>query len=275
MERGAGDLLVDPHFAIWQYADLLVVGYNSSHHDDPKQQHHGLIDPRHIASLRDALKTFTFSADQLRLFLVHHHPIQYSDPTPEAPDFSVMINAEQLQELLREFRFDILVHGHKHLPRFTTQSFNGSPDIAILCSGSFSVQIDTRWTGTINNQFHMITVEGRDPEEHLIQGQVTSWTYCYNRGWEPSEKDYGGIPHIEPFGTYIRPAKLLGLLRPILTDRLRVADFVEWKWIISRTPNLKHLRPEIVISVVDSLAPEFGCRRHGDTPEKIILLKDK
>jgi len=127
------DLLVDPHFAIWSFHDLVVVGYNSSHHDDPKQQHHGLMTEAHCCTAICSEGTHLHGRPTAPVPRASPS-IQYSDPTPE-PDLSLMVNAEQLQELLREFRFDILVHGHKHLPRFTTQSFDGSPDIAILCSG--------------------------------------------------------------------------------------------------------------------------------------------
>lgn len=274
MDGGTGDILADPHFTLWQFDDLLVVGYNSAHHDDPNQQHYGLVDPKHIGEMREAIEKIAISPDQVRLFLVHHHPIQYSDPTSEEADLSVMVNAEELHEILREFKFDILVHGHKHLPRFTTRSVDGSPEIAFLCSGSFSVQIDTRWAGTINNQFHLITIDGRDPDELIIRGQVRSWTYYYSRGWEPSEKKYAGIPHVEPFGTYTRPVKLEALLRPLLADRFKNADFVQWISVVSEVPGLKHLRPEIVVSVLDTLAPEFNYRRLGETSESIILLKD-
>lgn len=275
VERGNGSLFEAPHFTVWAYNDLLVVGYNSSHHDKPKELHHGLINPGHFEEMRKVLATFTPSYDQLRLFLVHHHPLQYSDPTPDPPDVSIMVNAEQLQALLREFNFDILVHGHKHLPRFNTYSLNGSPEVAILCSGSFSVQIDTRWTGTVNNQFHLITVDGRDSEEHLIFGRVDSWSYYYTRGWVPSDATHDGIPPLEPFGTYFRPAKLESLLRPILERGFTIHDFIEWSWVLEQDPALRHVRPEVVVRALDQLATDGNFRRLHDTPEKIILLRNE
>jgi UDP-2,3-diacylglucosamine pyrophosphatase LpxH len=276
VERGSGSLFDAPHFTVWNYSDLLVVGYNSAHHDKPtKELHHGLIDRAHVEEMRRVLPRFTPSEDQLRLFLVHHHPLQYSEPTPDPPDVSIMVNAEQLQALLREFKFDILVHGHKHLPHFCTYSLDGSPEVAILCSGSFSVQIDTRWTGTINNQFHLITIDGRDPEEHLILGRVNSWSYYYTRGWVPSEAVHDGIPHVEPFGTYIRATKLESVLRPILEDGFKIHDFVEWSWVLDQAPALAHVRPEQIISALDRLAGEGNFRRLHDTPEKLILLRNK
>src|SRR6185503_1275451 len=37
LKRAKGNLLSNPNFAIWNYSDLLVVGYNSSHHDEPSK----------------------------------------------------------------------------------------------------------------------------------------------------------------------------------------------------------------------------------------------
>ena len=271
--RGSGSLFEAPHFTVWNYDDLLAVGYNSSHHDHPDKQHFGLIDPAHAEELRKMLGGLQYSKTQLRLFLVHHHPLQYSSPTADAPDLSIMVNAEQLHHLLREFKFDILVHGHEHLPRFSTYSIEGSSEVAILCSGSFSVKIDTKWAGVVSNQFHLIKIEGRDEEEQLIFGHVESWSYYYAKGWVPSEAQYDGIPHIEPFGTYIRPGQLEALIRPIVESRLSSHDYVEWSWVLTQEPHLRHIRPEILVRVIDSLAAAGNFRRIHDTPAKIILLK--
>jgi len=273
--RGKGCVFEAPHFTIWNTPDLLVVGYNSSHHDEPNKFHHGLIHTAHITEMRNTLSKIPVANTQLRLFLVHHHLLQYDDPTPELPDGSIMVNAEKLQAFLRDFRFDILVHGHKHVPRFTTHSLNGAPEVAVLSSGSFSVQIDTRWTGSISNQFHLITVAGRDLEEHLITGQVESWSYNYVRGWMPSDAAHDGISHVEPFGTYIRPEKLKDLLRPLLKARFKKDDYVEWSSVLGQEPRLRHLRPEIVARVLDDLASPVNFRIFHDIPEKIILLKNK
>lgn len=273
--RGNGCVFDAPHFTVWSTPDLLVVGYNSSHHDEPKKFHHGLIDTTHIEEMRQTISNLPVAKDQLRLFLIHHHLLQYDDPTPESPDVSIMVNAEQLQSLVRELGFDLLVHGHRHLPRFTTHSLNGSPEVAILCSGSLSVEIDTRWTGTISNQFHLITIDGRDLEEHLIMGRVESWSYNYVRGWIESDAAHDGIPHVEPFGTYIRPEKLKSLLRPMLEDRFAREQYIEWSSVLDEEPRLRHLRPEVVLRVLTELAPLVGFWIHHDLPEKIVLLKNK
>ena len=271
--QGEGCVFEAPHFTVWSRPDLLVIGYNSSHHDEPAKFHHGLLDASHYEEMRAALAKLPASREQLRVFLIHHHMRQYDDPTPDSPDASIMVNAEKLQSLLLEFGFDLMVHGHRHLPRFTTHSLNGAPEVAVLSSGSFSVEIDTRWTGTINNQFHLITVDGRDAAEQLILGRVESWSYNYVRGWSKSDGEHDGIPHVEPFGSYIRPEALKALVRPLLEGHFYSRHYVEWSAIAIQEPRLKHLRPQVVVRLLDELAPQLGFKRHHDTPEKMVLLK--
>jgi len=272
--NGARSLLDQPYFRTWQYDDLLVCGYNSSHHDDPNKQHVGLLDPSHVESLRKALAGIPHDTRKVRLFLIHHHPIQYTNPAAEPLDQSILVNAEELRRILSEFHFDIVVHGHKHFPRFSTCSTEGTAEVAILCAGSFSAEIETRWSGVISNQFHLLTIDGRDSSDGVVQGNVKSWTYVSSRGWEPSNKMANGIPHIERFGSYVRPDKLKAYLRPILAKRFKVSDYAEWSVLAQRYQRLSHLRPEVIMVVLDELGRSMGFRRHGDDPDRMVLLKD-
>jgi len=70
-------------------------------------------------------KMLQHEPSQLRLFVVHHHPIQYSEPYPDIPafvDFSILSNAGNLHALLRKHNFDILIHGHRHVPKFESHT---------------------------------------------------------------------------------------------------------------------------------------------------------
>src|SRR5262249_6506378 len=61
-----------PHFCVWEFDDLLAVGYNSAWYDDPNVSvHHGLIAGDHIHELDSHLARLDLSKQRLRLFLVH------------------------------------------------------------------------------------------------------------------------------------------------------------------------------------------------------------
>ncbi len=271
---GGSKILADPHFDCWKFGNLVVVGYNSAHHDKPNADHFGFIMPANLDAMRESLNGSAFSQDVIKVFLVHHHPFTYAQGPFMIPDDSIMVNSDLLCAILREFRFDILIHGHKHIPRFLTLSLEGTAPVAVLSSGSFSAELDTKWAGSINNQFHIIDIKDRDGEENMILGHVKSWAYNCMRGWEPSIRESTGISHIEPFGTYFLPERTKTLLRPIIAERLTQADYVEWSWVINKLPQLKYLRPENITRALDEIAPDFGCRRMHKDPEKIILLKD-
>ena len=273
MEKGNPHVLDPPYFSVWEFGDLLAVGYNSSWKDNPKEAiHHGAIDNLHLDALDEDLAKIDMSSSRLRMFLVHHHPIQYSDPVSDPPDFSVMTNAGNLLSLLQKYKFDLLIHGHKHIPKFQTYIVNASSPLAILCSGSFSVLLDTRWSGHVNNQFHMVYVEGRDDQLKHVYGRVESWTYLCGAGWVQS-KSHNGIRHYEPFGIYIQPEELKKTLRPILQNKFSNKDFVVWPDILSEVAQLRFLPPERVTDVLNSLSADIGFKLHGELPTDLILLK--
>jgi predicted phosphodiesterase len=273
MNRSPQHLLDGAHFSVWQSDDLIVVGYNSAWHDEQgRSPHHGMVSDDHLRDLAEAIRPLDLSPNRLRLFLVHHHPVQYSDPLPDLPDFSAMTNAGNLLRLLHQFHFDVLIHGHKHSPHFETHSVDGGFPLAILCSGSFSAYLDPRWSGYVNNQFHLVKIEARDEETAIVKGLVESWTYLCGHGWIPSRVN-NGIAHKVPFGTYTHPQDLERAVDPVIRNGLAAREYMEWQDVVRAIPRLAHLPPRRVIEALDALSPAIRFRRHGDDPNEIVLLK--
>ncbi|MGA2964540.1 MAG: metallophosphoesterase [Candidatus Korobacteraceae bacterium] len=273
--RRADAHMLDPHYAsVWEYKNLVAVGYNSAWDDDSiKGVHHGLIANDHIDNLVDRIRVLDLSAKRLRLFLVHHHPIVYSDPVPDEPDFSAMTNAPRLLEVLRTFHFDFVIHGHRHCPVFQTISVDADYPLAILCAGSFSAELDRRWSGLVNNQFHLVTVEGRDALTNQAFGNVRSWTYLTKHGWIPS-REHNGIRHIHPFGTYIQPDELVRVLAPVIEKALATADYVLWASLEGQLPKLKYLPPKAIDRALRELSRALNFTFH-DATSGLILLKEE
>lgn len=275
INRGHGDVLSPPHFIAWEFPDLLAVAYNSASHDTPTPQenvHHGLAAPEHLDAIRDYLASIGPKTARVRLFLVHHHVVEFTDPIPRTPDFSLMTNAEGLLSLLHECGFDLIIHGHTHHPRFDTHSTATYPHIPILCSGSFSVELDTRWAGTVDNLFHVITINGRSGTDNLITADVTSWTNNHARGWVPSEESVSGIHHIIPFGSYVMPADLDSLLEPIIGRRLAEHDLILWKHVVDECPQLEHLPVKSAEAAFTRLAKALGCTFFAPTAIHGLML---
>jgi 3',5'-cyclic AMP phosphodiesterase CpdA len=274
ISRGAGNIFASPYYTVWNFPDLLAVGYNSSSHDAPIHKdaaHHGLADPDHLAALRRQLDAMGALGDRVRLFLVHHHVLDFANPIPRVPEFSLMTNAEEVLALAHDYNFDILIHGHRHHPRFETHSTKTYPHLPILCSGSFSVELDTEWAGTVDNQFHLVTVTGRLGTEQHIAGTVTSWTNNRAKGWIPSEESTSGIHHIIPFGSYVMPAELDARLQPFVGEWLKTRDHILWKDIVRAFPDLAHLPLDSAIAAFKRLEKPLGRQSMYQTLKDLLL----
>lgn len=273
MSRGRNHICEEPYFSFWEDDSLQVVGYNSSWDDDPDLAlHRGSVNQKHLVRLEQELSTIGSSSSQVRILVVHHHPVQYSNPIPNDSDFSILDNAENLMELLQKYHFDLLIHGHKHNPRFKIYIVDSGFPIAILCAGSFSAVLDPRWSGLVNNQFHMVRIFGRDEESQCVYGEVESWTYVCGHDWQPSES-HNGIEHRHPFGKYVLPENLKSTLHSFLKQEFDNRQNVEWSAIVSRFPHFQYLPHNLLVGTLDGLASEMGFIRHEDSPDDIILLR--
>lgn len=276
IESGTGSLVQEPFYKISNYSRVLVVCYNSACTDTHNSKpHHGAALQHHLVNLRADLEAISTQAFDLRVFVTHHHPVIYSDPRPDQPDFSAMVNAENLLSLIRDFRFDLLIHGHKHSPRFAVYEVNHGHPLAILCAGSFSKSLDTSWAGIVANQFHLFEISGRDAQADQIFGRLRSWAYRY-RAWVESTKAYHGIRHTSPFGYSEKPIDLRARLEVALDHRLTSVGHLKWEDFIGFEPRLAHMPIDGLIDMIRKYANDRGCTLHWtetDDLERLILIR--
>lgn len=267
-------MLSDPCMAIWDFDDMVVVGYNSAQHDNRDNPiHHGLVTNESLLWLDAKLQTLDLGAQKVKVFLVHHHPVQYSDHIPDVPDFSVMTNAENLLRLLCKFKFDLVVHGHKHMPHFNTQMININLPLAILGAGSFSYQLEISYNGHTGNQFHLLELADRDNESGCICGLLRNWSYLSGHGWKPSEKMHGiGVPHKIGFGMYTTPIMLKNILKPKIQSLLNKHNYAKWIDLVGQDEKLKYLQPEAIETVLREIGRELNVDYWGEKPDVAILL---
>jgi len=140
-----------------------------------------------------------------------------------------------------------------------------------LCSGSFSVELDTEWAGTVDNQFHLITVDGRVGRENRIAGALTSWSNNHSRGWIPSEESTAGIHHVIPFGSYVMPAELDLRLEPFIREWLTTHDHILWRDIIEHFADLQHLPLNSAIAAFKRMEQRLGRHSMYQTLKDLIL----
>ena len=269
LDRGEKSLLEKNYFTCWEFSDLLVVGYNSSWHDDSdKGEHYGSIDINCIKEFSKYLDTKDLSS-KAKIFLLHHHVIQYGGERVNAPDFSITVNALEIQRMLGKYQFDFIINGHKHKPKFDTIILNSNHPLAIITAGSFSARLDADISDSIANQFHLLNVERRDINKGNLLGTLFSWAYNSHRGWIPSEKDFCGIQHICAFGEFYSVKEILHYIIPQINIILKERQLISWSEF-----KLDYLQNELLDQVLDKLEKSYDLEIFR-SPNEIKLYTSK
>lgn len=179
-----GDLFDAPFFKMWEFDDLIVVGYNSASRDTKETKVHcGDIVREHLNELESVLRTLPQNRDsKVRIGLLHHHLRNFPLPKPSDRDYSMASNGEDFIELLRKYHFDFIVHGHRHHSYFSARAM----PMPILAAGSFSALLDTSLAQLTTNQFHIVEI-AKDSSLEAV-GVVRSWSNTV-LGWSRSEEN--------------------------------------------------------------------------------------
>ncbi|WP_164732291.1 metallophosphoesterase family protein [Flagellimonas oceanensis] len=260
-----GSLFKNPYFNIWDRDDYIVAGINSAYDDLPTTQpHYGRFYRDSISKLNDELKKIT-APDKIKICLIHHHPIQYSDPVPNI-DFSVMVDSELLFDVLDEHNFDFLIHGHKHVPMLNTHRLKSGRLLNVLCSGSFSAYLSTKLSGFVNNQFHLIEIHDKDSASEDVKGIIKSWAYKSTPIWEKSSPSLG-IRHILPFGSELQPHELQKKLTVEIQSIFSTKSFIKVSDITNKDPLLKYIPYSTLIDSLKKLEQSLNFELHVDTPK--------
>lgn len=271
--NGGKSQTTEPWFDIWEFSDLLVIGINSSAHDDYDiALHHGLVFQDTLDALSLLLPTLRLDDARTRAVIVHHHPIGQTSPIPNVPEFSAMTNAEQLISLLAEYKFDLLIHGHRHAPSMQIHSPNRRFPLVIMGAGSFGVELESDWSGSVNNQFHLLDIVARDVGTGKIYGHARNWAYVVGKSWIESET-HNGIPFDMPFGTYIEREELGRHLSPLIQKGLADRGYVELNTLRSLDWRLEYVPAPLLTDALLDL--QTDCKyRYTDGTAGIVLLGD-
>lgn len=286
LSSSAQGLTKAPYFNVWSWPDLYIVGYNSAWHDQPEvsQSHHGRVDSNHMMEIKKQILSDPPDPGAFRLFLVHHHPYQYMDFLREWDDFSVMQNVEALQDLLFEFKFDALVHGHKHFPNFNTHSINAGHSVIVLGAGSFCRSLDTRWNGIVANQFHLMEVTNRDASSGASQGIVRSWAYLASSGWAKSyhtgeaermRRRGTGIEFEKRFGFYASPNHLVDRITDAIKVKLNNKSLINISEIFQLEPNLRFAPNEALSLALKEFCATGGYAEITKDDQRYLIQMDE
>lgn len=147
---------------------FLIAEINSCFHveKDTVDQSRGQVDQQAIAGIRSQLESLSSEAkDWIKIAIVHHHPVLLPSFIEPGRGVDAICNARSLLRLLRDHRFQLILHGHKHFPQifsYDPDSAWMSPELSIPqlivaggSSGSSSLPDGTQQCNTYN----LITVK--------------------------------------------------------------------------------------------------------------------
>ena len=270
-----GAICEAPYFSIIQIDNMVILVCNSSAHDTPSNYpHHGDTLLATLNKIDEHLSLINDIHKMERIFVVHHHIFQYSAAIEGYPDFSIMPSAGSIIDLLRKWKFDIAIHGHKHVPAFLVLSTDMTHPLPILCAGSFGITLPSRYMGVVLNQFHLIEIDGRDTKTSFIYGRVRSWAYATTHGWIKSGRKHCGIDHIKLFGKYCDEATLEKQVRKIMGNSLKPGGVLEWREICKQVKSLSYLDYDIISSLLEKIkATDRAIDTSGDSSENLIIIR--
>ena len=160
----------------------------------------------------------------VKIALVHHHPILIPDLAEPGRGYDSIHGAGHLLRILRNYRFHLLLHGHKHVPfTFTEDSLSAQEDkppypIFVICGGSASSnelpddrppincynQIEIKWLPDARQ--YRCRVETRELVRTNNRGVPlipAEWTWRAlsreDRSIRPERSFSGNVPPYRPF----------------------------------------------------------------------------
>ncbi|AWM14126.1 hypothetical protein DI487_09875 [Flavobacterium sediminis] len=185
------------------------------------------------------------SDNKIQIVLTHHHPIDHS--VLDLGEEDKIINSEKLLEVLGKFKFDLIIHGHKHHPLLRYHPLSKIDyRIPIFASGSFSSVTNLKWTSS-RNYFHIIEIEKKDE----VKGEIFSWTYFSKQGWIQNFDQTGFAPHAG-FGNKLTIDCLVKKIKILIGEKL----YIKWEEIENSVPEIKYLIPNEIENLTSKLLDE-------------------
>lgn len=246
--------------------------FNSAAYDFPRNKpHNGRVLSSDLQAVEDAIKAAKKSHSTV-IFIIHHHPIQYSELYGDIADYSILVNAQNLLKILDQYQVDFVIHGHKHKPNFQIHTVDMSHPLPVFAAGSFGVTLPASYSGAVTNQFHRITFEGCSVSNGLQNGFVESWAFAGPAGWQKSRLKHNGIDRVCPFGWYADRAEINRKLEPALATLLQTSAYIRWEEFCNSNPKFEKLSGYAVWNALKALSGKLKFHLHGEENSLADLL---
>lgn len=247
------------NFFIYENEKSVFLVYNTchNHHDKTQAKESCITDPI-LEAMEDRLKRFAV-VNKIKIAVLHHHPKAFSNLNQIYKDGDVLKGGDKFISLLIKEKFDLIIHGHKHIPRLEYDE-----SLPIFCSGSFSSRMNVADWPRGMNTFHVIDfykdIEGNQASSKA-RGVIRTWEFAYSAGWKMTRNPDAFFPAFTGFGNPNRDiqsfAKRINLwFKKEITGKAK--NVATYQQIKSEFPDIEFLNPNEQNEISDYLISNFS-----------------
>lgn len=162
--------------------DFIVFVLNSGF-ECTREESYGKLSRSQLNWLEENIKKYEEDS-RWKIVLLHHHPFDYSFPTPYR-DTSKLCEGPEFLDIVGKSDINLVIHGHRHHPKAKTIIESGWKSyVTFICSGSLSVNASHRSNGEIPNTFHIVELYENSKELDLY-----TYRYSGSEGWFNNKYD--------------------------------------------------------------------------------------
>lgn len=215
-------------FCLIEESDFQILTINSvKFHSNQSEINRGRISDEQLLKIEQKLNSN--SSDKIKIALCHHHPIQHERLNLGSHD--LMILGSELVELLNKYKFDLLIHGHKHDAWLRYSA--GSNSLPVFSSGSFSATNQLLFNDR-RNTFHTIKISKESGMR--ARGIVETYEFYIGKGWQKS-MGIQSLSFLTGFGTNTNTV----LICDEIVNIMETEKYIKWEDIQSKVREIFYL----------------------------------
>lgn len=242
--------------------DIRILVINSvKFHTNKDSAVKGKMDEKQIEGIETYLENH--QDNKVQIAVCHHHPIEHARWNLGTED-TIELGGHLLDKL-NYFKFDLLVHGHKHDP-WLRYSQGNNDSLPIFSAGSFSATSNFMFNSA-KNTFHIIKLIKEGKNKAL--GSIRTWEYLPSNGWRRADSGDQFFPPNTGFG-------FQGKLDDLVKKSIEIIDsgngsFLNWHSFKKQLKDVSYLTPDECVEFRNKLSEE-GIITNPELPKEPNII---
>ena len=229
----------------------------------PEQKYsHGELTEKQLNWFVERTKEYK-DDDRKKIVLMHHHPFNYPYPNI-GEEISQIKEGPEFREIAEQNGIDLVIHGHRHHPKVTTELREGCSPVTYFCAGSLSVNAEHRSNGDIPNTIHFIDVD--KTKDYFV---LYNFSYTGAEGWQRTTfKPATPLDDVMRVGKVYSKEECKSIVRQIANSEEHLIP-IEWDTIGEA------IRFQTYNVAMEIIRDELGVKYDifGSFPDKVMLLR--